>query len=69
MTVIWRNIPGFTKYQASNKGFIRNIKTKYVHKNNKTSKGYSRVLLIGDDEKKKKFTCPQAYCKIFYTQP
>ena len=53
MTIIWRNIPGFSKYQASNKGFIRNTKTKYVHKNKKTSKGYSRVILIGDDGKKR----------------
>ena len=41
MTVIWRNIPGFSKYQASNKGFIRNTKTKYVRKNSKTLRAVS----------------------------
>ena len=69
MTVIWRNIPGFSKYQASNKGFIRNTKTKYVHKSSKTSKGYSRVLLIDDDEKKKNLRVHRLIAKSFIPNP
>ena len=69
MTVIWRNIPGFSKYQASNKGFIRNTKTKYVRKNSKTLNGYSRVSLIGDDEKKKSLRVHRIIANSFIPNP
>jgi len=69
MTVIWRNIPGFSKYQASNKGFIRNTKTKYVRKNSKTPGGYSSVILKGDDGKKRTLLIHRLVAISFISNP
>jgi len=69
MTVIWRNIPGFSKYQASNKGFIRNTKTKYVHKNSKTLTGYSSVRLRDYDGKEHSLLTHRLIALTFIPNP
>lgn len=45
----WKEIPGFSKYEASNNGKIRNKKTKYILKPCNHDSGYLRISLIDDN--------------------
>lgn len=45
MKEIWKVIPGFTYYEASNLGRVRRSKNKLILKANSNEKGYQRVQL------------------------
>lgn len=47
--IVWKAIPGFTKYEASTDGQIRNCFTEKILKQN-LKKGYYMVGLTGDGE-------------------
>lgn len=49
----WKEIPGFSKYEASNKGKIRNKKTKQILKSSKRESGYEEISIYNDDNVKK----------------
>lgn len=48
MDEIWQSIPGFSKYEASNKGRIRNIRTERIRKPFSDRSGYFALRLSGD---------------------
>jgi len=54
---MWKQIPEFSKYEASQNGMIRNRKTKRVLKPQVDPKGYHRLILYDSTLKK----CP---CKV-----
>ena len=49
---IWKEIPGFSRYSASNCGKIRNNKTNYTKKPSITPDGYLNTGLYCDKKKK-----------------
>lgn len=53
MTVVWKTIPCFTKYDASNFGNIRNIKTKRIMKQDKNKGNYMKLTLVNDTNERK----------------
>lgn len=46
---IWKIIPGFSNYMASNKGRIKNIKTGYITLGSLDNAKYRRFTLYNDD--------------------
>jgi hypothetical protein len=50
---IWKLIPDFEKYEASNLGKIRNAKTKKLLKPSKTKNRYHQIVLVNDESKRK----------------
>jgi hypothetical protein len=64
----WRVIPGYSKYQASTKGNIRNIKTKHVLKP-ATCTGYLRVSLYLGNGTKKQYYVHKLIAITFITNP
>lgn len=49
----WRTIPGFSNYECSDQGDIRNINTKQMLNPTQDEKGYL-IITIGNDDNKKK---------------
>ena len=47
--VEWRTIPGFPRYEISEEGHVRNIKTQHLFYQRVTSKNPRRVNLTGPD--------------------
>ncbi len=43
----WRIIPGFSKYEASSDGFVRNAQTKHVLKS-QNARGWLRLCIKSD---------------------
>lgn len=51
MTDEWKIIPGFSKYESSKLGLIRNVHTKNIHNGAKHNNGYINHNIINDDGK------------------
>lgn len=45
----WKSILNFSKYECNVDGTIRNLKTKYILKQSKTTEGYNKVFMINDE--------------------
>lgn len=50
--IIWKPIPDFSNYEASNLGTIRNVKTGKIFTRKERESGYIYHVLVGDDNKK-----------------
>lgn len=50
--IIWKPIPDFSNYEASNLGTIKNIKTGNILSNNPGSTGYIRVSVFNNENKR-----------------
>lgn len=72
VTVTWKEIPGFSKYQASNLGLIRNKKKDKVSTLYKvsTSKGsYFNVSAVADDRGDRSKQVHHLICRAFHGDP
>lgn len=49
----WKEIPEYSRYEASNNGKIRNKKTKQILKSSKRDSGYKEISIYNDDNIKK----------------
>jgi len=56
MKEIWKDIQGFSKYQVSNHGKVRNIRTGKVRKTSNRKQRYILVTLITDENYKSRKT-------------
>ena len=45
----WKQIPGFSKYEVSTFGQVRNIKTGRIHKQSLKNSGYYNIRLYDDN--------------------
>lgn len=64
----WRTITGFSNYEVSNYGDIRN-KQGYVLKSEKSNKGYVRVVLYDDKHKRYKKLVHRLVAEAFIPNP
>lgn len=63
---IWKIIPGFSKYEISDEGKLRNKKTKYIFKSKPTLEGYIRCLIVDDEGKRNMKGIHYLVCLTFY---
>jgi hypothetical protein len=62
---IWKVIPGFSKYEASNLGRIRSIRFQRLLKLGMCNRGYLRVTLRNNSDEKKTFHIHRAVLLAF----
>ncbi len=66
---IWKEIPGFSKYQVSNNGLIKNIKTNKILTNKPRAGGYVRKHIVDNNGELKTVNVHWCICIAFYGIP
>lgn len=66
---IWKTIPDFSNYEASNLGDIRNKNTKLVFAKNSLRGGYIRVTLTNNNNERKTITIHRLIAITFIPNP
>lgn len=51
MSAMWKKITGYSKYEVSDSGEVRNVETNRILKSFDNKRGYLKVSLVGDDGK------------------
>lgn len=64
----WRSIEGFSRYQISTLGRIRNVNF-HIMKDSVRGDGYNWILLVGDDGKQKNFSTHRLVATAFIPNP
>ncbi len=66
MNEIWKPIKNFAKYEVSNTGIIRNIKSHNHIKQIPNNKNYLRVHIYNDDNQRKQMLVHRIVCFAFH---
>lgn len=69
MKELWRPIEGYSLYEISNLGKIRNVQKNIIRKTKISNEGYEQITLVRDDGKKKYLTVHRLVALTFIPNP